>query len=68
MALLDVDALLTPVSDDQPCGADLEYDAQFLQLEEAAKGNLCVLLHVEKGEAKPGEYIGLRIGWSVIRV
>ncbi|MFN4266681.1 MAG: type VI secretion system protein TssA [Aquabacterium sp.] len=38
MALLDVDALLTPVSDDQPCGADLEYDAQFLQLEEAAKG------------------------------
>lgn len=38
MAQIDVDALLTPVSESQPCGPDLEYDAQFLALEEAAKG------------------------------
>lgn len=38
MAQIDVDALLTPVSESEPCGPDLEYDAQFLALEEAAKG------------------------------
>jgi len=30
--------LLAPVSDDFPCGTDLEYDAQFLQLERDAQG------------------------------
>jgi type VI secretion system protein ImpA len=34
----DIDALLAPVSDDAPCGADLEYDAQFMALEQAARG------------------------------
>ena len=38
MALIDVDALLAPVSEDAPCGPDLEYDADFLALEEAARG------------------------------
>ncbi|MGE5451973.1 MAG: type VI secretion system protein TssA [Acidobacteriota bacterium] len=38
MAQIDVDALLTPVSESLPCGPDLEYDAQFLALEEAARG------------------------------
>jgi type VI secretion system protein ImpA len=38
MALIDVEPLLAPISDGEPCGPDLEYDAVFLSLEEAAKG------------------------------
>ena len=38
MADIDVDTLLAPLSEAEPCGADLEYDAAFLQLEEAARG------------------------------
>lgn len=34
---IDFDALLTPLDDGQPCGPNLEYDADFLQLEEAAR-------------------------------
>ena len=37
MALIDVDALLAPVSESEPCGPDLEYDSAFLALEEAAR-------------------------------
>jgi type VI secretion system protein ImpA len=37
MALIDVDALLAPVSESDPCGPDLEYDSAFLALEEAAR-------------------------------
>jgi len=36
--LVDVACLLSPVSEDFPCGEDLEYDPQFLQLERAAVG------------------------------
>lgn len=35
---MDVARLLTPVSEEFPCGEDLEYDPQFLQLERAALG------------------------------
>ncbi|CAL96510.1 type VI secretion system protein TssA [Azoarcus olearius] len=35
---LDLDTLLAPLGDDQPCGPNLEYDADFLQMEEAARG------------------------------
>jgi type VI secretion system protein ImpA len=38
MADLDVAALLAPVSDTATSGADLEYDAAFLALEEASRG------------------------------
>lgn len=38
MADIDVDALLAPVSDAAPSGADLEYDAAFLALDEASRG------------------------------
>lgn len=38
MAVLDLDALLKPVSDDAPCGRDLEYDEPFLTLQELARG------------------------------
>ncbi|TFY89552.1 type VI secretion system protein TssA [Pseudomonas kairouanensis] len=35
---MDVPLLLTAVSATSPCGEDMEYDADFLQLERAAKG------------------------------
>jgi type VI secretion system protein ImpA len=37
MADIDVDALLAPLSDAAPSGADLEYDAVFLALDEASR-------------------------------
>jgi type VI secretion system protein ImpA len=36
--VFDVEALLAPVSSDQPCGADLEYDPDMLALQQAAAG------------------------------
>jgi type VI secretion system protein ImpA len=37
MSSIDVDGLLSPISDADPCGADLEYDAAFTALERAAQ-------------------------------
>lgn len=34
---IDLDHFLRPLGDEQPCGPNLEYDADFLALEEAAK-------------------------------
>ena len=38
MAILDVDRLLEPVSDDSPCGPNLEYDDAYAAFERAARG------------------------------
>lgn len=38
MAVVDIDKLLEPISDDSPCGDDLEYDPEFGELERAAQG------------------------------
>ena len=39
MADFDLEAYLTPLSDDAPCGeADLEYDDAFMELDRIAKG------------------------------
>jgi type VI secretion system protein ImpA len=35
---LDIDALLSPLAGDEPCGPDLEYDAAFQALQDAATG------------------------------
>jgi len=35
MSLIDVEALLAPVSDDQPCGPDLRSDPEFRDIEDA---------------------------------
>ncbi len=37
MALFDVAELLEPISPEQPCGEDLEYDLEFAALEQAAQ-------------------------------
>lgn len=36
--MIDVDALLVPLSEESPCGDNLEYDAEFMALEEASRG------------------------------
>ena len=38
MPLFDVEALLAPVSSEQPCGADMEYAPDMLALQQAAAG------------------------------
>jgi len=38
MPAFDVEALLAPISSEQPCGADLEYDPDMLALQQAAAG------------------------------
>jgi type VI secretion system protein ImpA len=38
MSAIDLDALLSPVASDDPCGADLEYDPEFGELERATQG------------------------------
>ncbi len=38
MVLLDVDTLLEPVSDDSPCGPNLEYDDAYASFERSARG------------------------------
>ena len=38
MASIDIEKLLEPISDEQPCGPNLEYDAEFLNLERIAQG------------------------------
>lgn len=38
MAILDVESLLEPISEESPCGPNLEYDDQFVALEAAARG------------------------------
>ncbi|MCC9601132.1 type VI secretion system protein TssA [Stieleria sp. JC731] len=37
MDLTDLDKLLQPLSDDEPCGPDLEYDADFGEMDRAAQ-------------------------------
>ena len=38
MAILDVDGLLKPISDEEPCGPNLEYDVAYAEFELAARG------------------------------
>lgn len=60
MAVLDIEALLKPVSADAPCGRDLEYEQPFLALQELARG-------------KPEQAIGDKVrpaqepAWSNVR-
>jgi type VI secretion system protein ImpA len=52
MSEIDVEALLREVSPDAPCGADLEYDAAFLELNRAAAGKPAQEMG---GQVIPGE-------------
>ena len=48
MVQFDVEALLVEISPDAPCGEDISYDADFLELERLAQG---------KAETQVGDYI-----------
>ncbi len=48
MAAIDVDALLEEITPDAPCGEDISYDADFLELERLAEGT---------AETQVGEHI-----------
>jgi type VI secretion system protein ImpA len=36
--VIDIESLLTPTTEEPPCGPDLEYDAAFLALDQSARG------------------------------
>jgi len=38
MSVIDIEALLAPISDDNPTGDDLEYDAEFMELDRISQG------------------------------
>ena len=38
MSVIDVESLLSEIAADAPCGEDLEYDAQFVEMEKQAQG------------------------------
>jgi type VI secretion system protein ImpA len=52
MSVIDVEKLLQPISGDAPCGADLEYDAGFLEMTRAAAGKPAQQIG---GQIIPGE-------------
>lgn len=56
MDTLDVDALLQPLSEDAPCGEDLEYDPDFGAMERASQGAEEQQFGSTIIEAKPAEW------------
>lgn len=56
MDTLDVDSLLAPLSDESPCGEDLEYDPDFGAMERASQGTLEQQFGNTIVEAKPAEW------------
>ena len=56
MDTLDVDALLAPLSDESPCGEDLEYDPEFGVMERASQGAEEQQFGDTIVEAKPAEW------------
>ena len=50
MEKLDIDALLQDISPDAPCGANVEYEADYLELETLARGKPAV-------QFRPGEAV-----------
>lgn len=38
MAMIDIESLLAPTPDSPPCGPNLEYDPEFLELDQMARG------------------------------
>lgn len=56
MSAIDVKKLLKPVSDDAPCGEDLEYDAAFQELERAAAPSGGASMLDDDAEAEPPKW------------
>lgn len=56
MSVLDVDQLLSPISDESPSGDDLEYEPEFGALERAAQGKAEQVMGDEVVAAEPPEW------------
>jgi len=58
----DVDALLTKISPDSPCGMDITYDAAFLELERLAQGTAETQVgdHIQESEEPDWEKVQSR--------
>jgi type VI secretion system protein ImpA len=56
MSNIDINKLLEPVSEESPCGEDLEYDPEFGELERAAQGEAGHEMGDEKLDAKPPDW------------
>jgi len=56
MSKINIDKLLEPVSEESPCGDDLEYDPEFGELERAAQGEAGHEMGDEKLDAKPPDW------------
>src|SRR5690606_12113937 len=52
----DTDSLLAPISDDAPCGENLEYDPAFGELERAAQGTPERVMGDEVKPAEPPDW------------
>ena len=57
---IDVQSLLQPVSPDEPCGPNLEYDAEFIVMESAAQGKPEQQYGETKIEAEPPDWKQVR--------
>ncbi len=53
MTAIDVERLMQPVSDDLPCGADMEYEPAFQELERAATPEVGASMVGEEVEPEP---------------
>ena len=56
MSVLDVDQLLSPISDESPSGDDLEYEPEFGALERAAQGKAEQVMGDDVVAAEPPEW------------
>ncbi len=53
---MDVDQLVAPVSDEEPCGENLEYEPEFGELERASQGKAAQVMGDEEIEAEPPDW------------
>ena len=60
MGVIDVDKLLEPISDDSPCGEDLEYDPSFIEMNQAAEAKAEQQMGDSVIEAQPANWKGVR--------
>ncbi len=60
MATIDVEALLAPVSEDSPCGENLEYDASFIEMVQAGEEKAAQQMGDSVIEAQPADWKTVR--------
>jgi type VI secretion system protein ImpA len=53
---LDVENLVSPIAEEAPCGADLEYEPEFGELERASKGKAAQVMGDEEIDAEPPDW------------